>query len=137
MSCGPPPRKRAAQQPLLFIGDLYPDAIQSIHKVGYPAYKVHCDVSSGTFDYTFGNYTIKVSFVDSLYRDNIDGICTFGFSLGRQGEGRVPYILADSFMRGAYMVFDMNNDETGWARLAMPIPVHLSCLSKKAKTRCL
>jgi hypothetical protein len=65
----------------------------------------------GTFDYTFGNYTIKVSFQDSLYKDDVDGTCTFGFTLGPQGEGLVPHILADAFMRGAYMVFDMDNDE--------------------------
>jgi hypothetical protein len=93
------------------IGDSYPDAIPYTHPLGFPAYKVPCDTPLGTFDYTFGNYTIKVSFLNSLYKDNVDGICTFGFSLGPQGEGKVPYILADSFMRGAYMVFDMDNDE--------------------------
>jgi hypothetical protein len=43
--------------------------------------------------------------------DNIERMCTFGFSLGPQGEGKVPFILTDAFMRGAYMVFDMDNDE--------------------------
>lgn len=79
--------------------------------MGFTAYKVPCDAPLGAFDYTFGNYTIKSSFLDSLWKDPADGHCTFGFTLGPQDEGTIPYILADAFMRGAYMVFDMDNDE--------------------------
>jgi len=93
------------------IGELYPDAIPYRHPLGFTAYKVPCDAPLGTFDYTFGSYTIKVSFLDSLWKDPADGHCTFGFTLGPQDEGAIPYILADTFMRGAYMVFDMDNDE--------------------------
>jgi hypothetical protein len=93
------------------IGDLYPDAIPYTHPLGFPAYNVSCDAPSGTFDYTFGNHTIRVSFQDSLFKDDTSGVCTFGFTLGPQDTGQIPYILADSFMRGVYMVFDMDNDE--------------------------
>jgi hypothetical protein len=93
------------------IGESYPGAIPYTHPQDFPAYKVPCDTPLGTFDYTFSNYTIKVSFQDSLYKDNVDGTCTFGFTLGPQGYGLVPYILADAFMRGTYMVFDIDNDE--------------------------
>jgi hypothetical protein len=82
------------------IGDLYPGVIPYTLKLGYPAYRVLCDAPLGTFDYTFGDYTIKASFLDSLYKDSIDGICMFGYSLGLQGEGKVPYILADSMYAG-------------------------------------
>jgi hypothetical protein len=93
------------------VGESYPGDIPYTHPQGFPAYKVPCDAPLGTFDYTFGNYTIKVSFQDSLYKDNANKICTFGFTLGLQGYGLVPYILADAFMRGTYMVFDIDNDE--------------------------
>jgi hypothetical protein len=92
-------------------GEAYPGAIPYTRPLGYPAYKVPCDAPLGSFDYTFGNYTIKISFRDSLYVDKIERTCTFGFSLGPQGEGKVPFILTDAFMWGAYMVFDMDNDE--------------------------
>jgi hypothetical protein len=103
--------KPHAQQVLLSHRGPISNAITYTHKLDYPAYKVPCDAPLETFDYTFGDYTIKVSFLVSIYKDYIDGICTFGFSLGHQGEGKVHYILADSFMRGAYMVFDTDDDE--------------------------
>jgi hypothetical protein len=93
------------------IGESYPSAIPYTHLQSFPAYEVPCDTPLGTFDYIFSNYTIKASFQDSLYKDNVNGIRTFGFTLGLQGDGLVPYILTDAFMRGAYMVFDMDNDE--------------------------
>jgi hypothetical protein len=79
-------------------GEAYPGAIPYTRPLGYPAYKVPCDAPLGSFDYTFGNYTIKISFRDSLYMDKIERTCTFGFSLGPQGEGKVPFILTDAFM---------------------------------------
>lgn len=93
------------------IGALYPDAEMYMHPHGWPAYKVPCTAPHGTFDYYFGNTTIKVSFAESLYRYEDSGICTFGFTLGPQDEGKVPYILGDAFLRGAYVVFDRENDE--------------------------
>jgi len=93
------------------IAQLYPDAEPYEHRLGFPAYKVPCDAPHGTFDYTFGNVTIKVSFQESLWKDPKTGICTFGFSLGPQDTGKIPFILAAAFMRGAYMAFDLDNDE--------------------------
>jgi hypothetical protein len=81
-----------------YIGEAYPGAIPYAHPLGYPAYKVPCDAPLGSFDCTFGNCTIKVSFRDSLCVDNIERTYTFGFSLGSQGEGMGPFILADAFM---------------------------------------
>jgi hypothetical protein len=71
------------------IGESYPSAIPYTHLQGFPAYEVPCDTPLGTFDYIFSNYTIKVSFQDSLYKDNVNGVCTFGFTLGLQGEQRL------------------------------------------------
>ncbi|KAH5074748.1 hypothetical protein HBI65_047070 [Parastagonospora nodorum] len=90
---------------------LYPDAVPYKHRLGFTAYKVPCDAPLGTFNYTFGSCTIKVSFLASLWKDPTNGQCTFGFTLGPQDEGTTPYILANSFMRDAYMVFDRDNDE--------------------------
>jgi hypothetical protein len=41
------------------IGGLYPDATPSTHRLGFPAYKVPCDAPFGTFNYIFGDQTIK------------------------------------------------------------------------------
>jgi hypothetical protein len=91
------------------IGKLYPDATQHIHRLGFPAYKVPCDAPFGTFDYIFGNQTIKVPFLDSLYKDGDN--CTSGFTLGPQDTGQIPLILGDASIRGVYMAFDLDNDE--------------------------
>ncbi|KAH4809920.1 hypothetical protein HBH61_105430 [Parastagonospora nodorum] len=48
------------------IGELYLDAVPYKHRLGFTAYKAPCDAPLGTFDYTFGSCTIKVSFLDSL-----------------------------------------------------------------------
>ncbi|KAH4376859.1 hypothetical protein HBI25_034890 [Parastagonospora nodorum] len=48
------------------IGELYPDAVPYKHRLGFTAYKVPCDAPLGTFNYTFGSCTIKVSFLASL-----------------------------------------------------------------------
>ena len=93
------------------IGALYPDAKWYRDREGQPAFKVPCDAPLGTLDYTFGETTIKVPFQESLDRDDVSGFCNFGFRLGPQDEGKIPYILGDTFMRGAYMVFDLDNDE--------------------------
>lgn len=92
------------------IGQLYPDAVEYMDPEGHPAFRVPCNAPSGSFDYTFGNYIVKVSFLDSLYKDPVSGTCSFGFALRPEGDATIPYILGDSFMRGAYMVFDMDND---------------------------
>ncbi|KAF2830170.1 acid protease [Ophiobolus disseminans] len=93
------------------IGSLYPDAMSYDSGHGWPAFKVPCDAPHGSFDYTFDNVTIKVSLKDSLHKNPKINICSFGFTLGPQDSGRIPFILGDSFMRGAYMVFDLDNDE--------------------------
>jgi hypothetical protein len=93
------------------IGELYPDVVPYKHRSGFTANKVPCDAPLGTFDFTFGSCTIKVPFLDSLWKDPTNGQYTFGFTVGPQHEGTIPYILTDSFMRGAYMVFDRDNDE--------------------------
>jgi hypothetical protein len=80
------------------------------HSLGWPAFKVPCNTPPGAFDYYFGNTTIKVPLSEWLYKDEV-GICTFGFTLGPQDDGLIPYILGDSFLRGAYLVFDRENDE--------------------------
>jgi len=90
---------------------MYPAAEQYIHPNGFPAYKIPCNAPPGMFHYYFGNTTIKVPFADSLYKDDSIGICTFGFTLGPQDEGLIPYILGNAFLRGAYLVFDRDNDE--------------------------
>lgn len=92
------------------IGKVCPDAIPYTHPRGFLAFKVPCDAPAGTFDYMFGNYTIKISFADSLHKENA-GICSFGFSLRPRDEWEVPYVLGATFMRGAYLVFDLDNDE--------------------------
>lgn len=72
------------------ISDIYPDAESYDSGHGWPAYKVPCHAPHGNFDYTFGNVTIKVSLKDSLYKDPKFDICTFGFTLGPQDEGKIP-----------------------------------------------
>ena len=94
------------------IGAMYPDSVAYRHELGFWAFDVPCDAPNGTFDYSFGETMIKVLFQDSLYKyDN--GKCIFGLTLRPPPEvfGNVPFILADSFMRGAYMVFDTANTE--------------------------
>jgi hypothetical protein len=92
------------------IGAVYPDVVPYRHENGWPAFRVPCDAPLGTFDYTFGDSTVKVSFKDSLYKWH-DGSCTFGFTLPPPPEWHVPPILAQPFMRGTYIVFDHDNEE--------------------------
>lgn len=93
------------------IGGLYPEAKEYMDPYGQPAFRVPCDAPAGSFDYTSGNHTIKISLSDSLYKDPESGTCSIGFQLSPEEDGSIPYILGDSFLHGAYMVFDMDNDE--------------------------
>jgi hypothetical protein len=93
------------------IGGLYPGTKQYMNPYGQPAFRVPCDAPSGSFDYTSGNHTAKISLSDSLYKDPESGTCSISFQLGPEEDedGSVPYILGDSFLRGAYTVFEMDN----------------------------
>lgn len=93
------------------IGNIYPGAVPYASPNGNPAFEVPCAAPTGSFDYTFGNTTVKVSFQDSVHKDRETGKCNFGFSLGPQDSGTIPFILGASIMRGAYMVFDNENSE--------------------------
>ena len=95
---------------ILAISGHYPEAQMYFDKDNKPAFKVPCEAPKGSFDYSFGNTTIHVSFRDAMFKD-AEGICSFGFRIGPNNPKLVPYILGASFMRGAYMVFDRDNDE--------------------------
>lgn len=91
------------------VGQDYPDAELKMDKDGAPFYKIPCNAPQGTFDFTFGTTGIKVSYQDMIYHE-ADGTCSLGFSVGPQDDGIIPYILANNFMRGAYIVFDLQNE---------------------------
>jgi hypothetical protein len=64
-------------------------------------YTVPCD-AQGTFDFTFDNFTIKVSMEEFIWDAGID-VCV----LGADATTDNSYILGDSFLRSVYTVFDL------------------------------
>jgi hypothetical protein len=95
---------------MLAIGRDYPGAEQFLDGSSGPQFKVPCEAPQGTFDHSFDNTTIRVPFRDALVISE-SGICTFGFRMNPDNPKIVPYILGASFMKGAYMVFDHDNNE--------------------------
>ena len=82
--------------------------------------------SSATFNFGFGGSggpSIAVSFaelVDPLYLEdgsqptlqNGETICSFGMASGGPG----PYLFGDTFLRSAYVVYDLDNNQIGIAQ---------------------
>ena len=82
--------------------------------------------SSATFNFGFGGNggpSIAVSFaelVDPLYLEdgsqptleNGETICAFGMASGGPG----PYLFGDTFLRSAYVVYDLTNNQVGIAQ---------------------
>lgn len=66
-------------------------------------YVVPCNAPSGSIDFTFSGKTISVAYSDFIW--NTDGTCYLGITPEPSGE----YILGDSFLRAAYVVYDVDN----------------------------
>lgn len=115
------------------IGSVYPDARPYKTPYGWTAYEVSCNALPGTFDYTFGDVTIKVSLQDSLYKD-VDGKCSFGFSLPPPPEWHVPPILAQPFMSGTILYSIMTTRRNGSASPLTVAPISFRLV--KARMRC-
>ncbi|KAL1900719.1 hypothetical protein Cpir12675_000855 [Ceratocystis pirilliformis] len=64
-------------------------------------YETSCD-SSGTVDFTFGNYTVNVPVSEFLWDMGV-GNCYLGVEASNS-----TYLLGDSFLRSVYAVFDMD-----------------------------
>ncbi|OCK98072.1 acid protease [Cenococcum geophilum 1.58] len=82
------------------IGQDYPGA--RLDSTG-TLYDVPCNAPSGSIDFTFGGKTISVAYSDFIW--NTDGTCFLGIKSEPSGE----YVLGDSFLRAAYVVYDVDN----------------------------
>jgi hypothetical protein len=76
-------------------------------------YTVPCSDSSngGYFTFEFGFAVIKVSLAEFVIPVG-DGICALGFL----ESGDATYILGDTFLRSAYVVYDLVNNQVGLAQ---------------------
>ncbi|PYH93992.1 aspartic protease [Aspergillus ellipticus CBS 707.79] len=75
---------------------------------------IECDVKKQDFEviYEFDGFNITVD-IDELILDDDDGkVCTFGIST--QDSGSV--LLGDTFLRSAYVVYDLSNNEISLAQ---------------------
>lgn len=78
---------------------------------------------TGTLDYYFDGVTIKVpysSLLTPINATDADGLCLLGLRV--TSSKRYPVILGDSFLRSAYVVFDMANNEMALAQVATDPP---------------
>lgn len=87
----------------------FPGIQVELDENGTPNYIIPCQASKGTFDFSFGATTIKISYQDMLVQEE-DGRCQLGFGFPPVGTQYVPYILGSSFMLGAYVTIDAQND---------------------------
>ncbi|KAF2116478.1 aspartic peptidase domain-containing protein [Lophiotrema nucula] len=94
------------------IGADYPGTTQQWNPGGFPEYRVPCEAPAGSIDFTFGKITIQVSYRDMEFKKGAE--CYIPFELKPDflpGIGMIPDIIGATFLRGAYVVFDLDNKE--------------------------
>jgi Eukaryotic aspartyl protease len=69
-------------------------------------YNVSCDAPAGSVDFSFGTKTVKVPYSDFIWHKGA-AQCVLGMM--PETESPAIYILGDSFLRAAYVVFDVDN----------------------------
>ncbi|KAH8705659.1 aspartic peptidase domain-containing protein, partial [Talaromyces proteolyticus] len=79
----------------------------------YSVYVVPCSAGqqAGHFTFTFGNKAIRVDLSEYVLQENEQGSCRLGF----QASPDDTYILGDTFLRSAYVVYDLVNNQIGLA----------------------
>ena len=91
------------------LGESFPTA--ELHdQSGY--YIVDCAVAQqkGSVNFKFGGKTVKVQYKDFVWIVNAqDNLCILGAEGVPAGANPQRYILGDSFLRAAYLVFDQDN----------------------------
>jgi hypothetical protein len=81
-------------------------------------YTIPCSDSSneGYFTFVFGFAAIKVNLAEFIVPVG-NGICALGFL----PSGDATYILGDTFLRSAYVVYDMVNNQAGLAQSSFTV----------------
>lgn len=76
---------------------------------------VDCSLSQteGYASFGFNGVTIQVPFSELSLYDSTTGLCHFGFF-----DGGAQLILGDTFLRSAYVYYDLGNNEIGLAQTA-------------------
>jgi hypothetical protein len=75
-------------------------------------YTVDCGIQSleGSVDYGFPGVTISVPFSELALPNSGGSVCTFGF------YPDTANFFGDTFLRSAYVVYDLDNKEIGLAQ---------------------
>lgn len=86
---------------------------------------VSCDLanSSDTMTFSFGGKDISVDMADMVIEGGISPSldCAFGIvpqTTSQQGQQAAPFTLGDSFIRNAYLVYDIDNNQISIAQTA-------------------
>jgi hypothetical protein len=90
---------------VLAIENDYPGTTTLDPSSGY--YIVDCDVPAGSVDFTFGTKTVQVPYSEFIWHVPSTTQCVLGML--PETDSPPLYVLGDSFLRAAYVVFDLDN----------------------------
>lgn len=94
------------------IKDAFPGVTPSPKEENSGLYRIPCDVGeqNGTVNFSFGKTEINVPYKDFIWKQS-DGLCILGVT----PDDKFP-VLGDTFLRAAYVVYDMDNRNLHIAR---------------------